>query len=219
MIDGRVRIVIADDDPLVRAGVRAILESDAGIDVVGEAEDGSAAVETVRSTRPDVAVLDLRMPVLDGVEAAREIRRLLPATGTIMLTTFGTDDNVLRALDNGVDGFLLKASAPQDLIAGVRAVAAGGAALSPTIARLLVAAVRDSRSAVQADSLARLERLSQRERDVLALLGRGLSNADIASELVISEGTVKGHVSAILRTLEVENRVQAALLAHESRLR
>ncbi|WP_245866510.1 response regulator [Diaminobutyricimonas aerilata] len=211
--------MIADDDPLVRAGVRAILESHAGIEVVGEAADGSAAVDIVRATRPHVAVLDLRMPALDGVAAAAEIGRLLPDVRTIMLTTFGTDDNVLRALEGGVDGFLLKASAPQDLITGVRAVAAGGAALSPTIARVLIRAVRDSRSAVPVDALARLDRLSERERDVLALVGQGRSNSDIARELVISEGTVKGHVSAILRVLEVRNRVQAALLAHEAGLR
>jgi len=211
-----VRVVIADDEPLVRAGVRAILESDARIDIVGEASDGHEAVELVRATHPDVAVLDIRMPRLSGIGATSELRELGIHTAVVILTTFGNDDNIAQAISAGADGFLIKASAPRDLIDGVITVAGGGSALSPHVAKLLVSALRESNRSGGAASVRQVHELTERERSVLVLLGRGQSNAEIAKELWISEATVKGHVSSILQRLDANNRVQAAIIAYEA---
>jgi DNA-binding NarL/FixJ family response regulator len=211
-----VRVIIADDEPLVRADIRAILDSDAGIEIVGEASDGHEAVELVRATHPDVAVLDIRMPRMSGIEATSELRELGAHTAVVILTTFGNDDNIAQAIGAGADGFLIKASAPRDLIAGVITVAGGGSALSPHVAKLLVSKLRESNSVGDADALGRVDALTERERSVLALLGRGLSNAEIAADLWISEATVKGHVSSILQRLGANNRVQAAIIAYEA---
>ncbi|MGS2614427.1 response regulator [Micromonospora sp. LZ34] len=212
-----VRIVLADDEAMIRAGVRAILAADPGIEVVAEAGDGRAAVELVRAHRPRVALLDIRMPKLDGLSAAAEIRRLVPQTATVMLTTFGEDDHVARALGHGASGFLLKAGDPRELIAGVRAVADGGAYLSPRVARRVIE-LGGGRLARRPAARDRLAGLTDREREVLALVGAGLSNAEIARRLHLVEGTVKSYLTSIFTRLEVRNRVQAAILAYEAGL-
>jgi DNA-binding NarL/FixJ family response regulator len=199
--------------------VRAVLSTDPGIEVVAEAADGREAVELVHAHRPAVAVLDIRMPRTNGIEAAAEIRRTAPGTGVVMLTTFGEDDYILRALGGGAAGFLIKSGEPEELIAGVRAVADGAAYLSPKVAARVVAHL----SATGAGALAgrrtaareRVAALTARERDVLAFLGSGLSNGQIARRLHVVEGTVKAHVSSILARLGVDNRAAAAVVAHE----
>ncbi|QHY99055.1 Response regulator protein VraR [Streptomyces sp. S4.7] len=212
-----MRVLVADDEALVRAGVRAILARDPGIEVVAEAADGRDAVDAVREHRPDVALLDIQMPVLDGIRAAERIHRELPGTAVVMLTTFGEDDFIARALSGGADGFLLKADDPGELLAGVHAVAGGGAYLSPRVAARVVAGLRAGGSGAAAvRPLA--ERLTGREHDVLALVGAGLSNAEIGGRLHLVEGTVKAHVSAILAKLGVRNRVEAAIAAYEAGL-
>ncbi|WP_439333203.1 response regulator [Streptomyces zhaozhouensis] len=213
-----VRVLLADDEAIVRAGVRAILTSDEGIEVVAEAADGRAAVELARRHRPEVALLDIRMPGMDGLAAADELRSAVPETSVVMLTTFGEDAYLERAWELGVAGFLLKASDPRELIAGVRAVAAGGAALSPRIARRLMTRLREAGSTRVRGAGERVGRLTEREREVLAMLGTGLSNAEIGRRLHLVEGTVKTHVSAILAQLGVRNRVQAAIVAYEAGL-
>ncbi len=210
-----IRVLLADDEAMVRAGVRAILATDAGIEVVAEAADGREAVDRVRAYRPDVVLLDIRMPGLDGLLAAGEIAAVAPATRVVMLTTFGEDEYIGRALGGGAAGFLLKASDPRELIAAVHAVAAGAAYLSPVVARRVIDGYRDAGRERRARARQRVAALTDRERDVLALLGAGHSNAEIARALHLVEGTVKAHVSSILIKLEVRNRVQAAIMAYE----
>jgi DNA-binding NarL/FixJ family response regulator len=211
-------VLIADDEAMIRAGVRAILASDTDIEVVAEAADGREAVDLVLSHRPDVALMDIRMPTMDGLAATAEIRRVAPATAVVVLTTFGEDEYVSQALGDGASGFLLKAGDPRELIAGVHAVADGGAYLSPKVARQVIAQFGGGRAARRAAAAARIAELTERERDVLALIGAGLSNADIAARLFLVEGTVKSYVSAILGHLGMRNRVQAAILAYEAGL-
>jgi DNA-binding NarL/FixJ family response regulator len=213
-----IRVLLADDEAMVRAGVRAILATDAGIEVVAEAADGRAAVELARAHRPDVVLLDIRMPGLDGLRAAEEIAVAAPATSVIILTTFGQDEYIGRALGGGAAGFLLKASDPRELIAAVRAVAGGAAFLSPAVARRVIDGYSDAGRERAAQARRRVEALTDRERDVLALLGAGHSNAEIARALHLVEGTVKAHVSSILVKLDVRNRVQAAVLAYQAGL-
>ncbi|MEH0938932.1 response regulator transcription factor [Micromonospora psammae] len=215
--DGPVTVLLADDEAMVRAGVRAILAADPGIEVVAEAGDGRAAVELARAHRPRVALLDIRMPKLDGLAAAAEIRRLVPATATVMLTTFGEDEHVARALGHGASGFLLKAGDPRELITGVRAVAEGGAYLSPRVARRVIELNGDRMARVPA-ARDRTAGLTDREREVLGLVGAGLSNAEIARRLFLTEGTVKGYLTSIFTRLDVRNRVQAAIIAYEAGL-
>ncbi|MGY0498018.1 response regulator [Nocardia sp. FBN12] len=212
-----IRVLLADDEPLIRAGVKAILATDPEIDVIAEAGDGREAVELARHHRPDIALLDIRMPRSDGLGAAAELRTTLPATKVVLLTTFDEDDYVDAAMTHGVDGFLLKAADPRELLLGIRAVAGGAAYLSPRIAQKVIARSGHAAPTVAA-ARRRVETLTDRERDVLALLGRGLSNADIGRALFLAEATVKFHVSAILRRLQVDNRVQAAILAYEAGL-
>jgi DNA-binding NarL/FixJ family response regulator len=213
-----IRVLLADDEAVVRAGIRTVLASDPQLRVVAEASDGRQAVELARLHTPDVALVDIRMPVLDGLSATAELRARVPETGVLVLTTFGEDDYIARGLEHGANGFVLKASDPQHLLAGVRAVAAGGAYLSPEVAMRVITGLRHGRTARWSTARDRIEVLSPREREVLALIGEGLSNAQIAQRLHLVEGTVKGYVSAILDRLDVRNRVQAALIAHDAGL-
>lgn len=210
------RLVLADDEPITRAGVRAILATDPGIDVVAEVADGREAVAAVQRHRPQVALLDIRMPRLDGLDAAAEIRRTVPGTAVVMLTVFGHDAYIARALAGGASGFLLKTGDPRELVAAVHAVADGAAYLSPKIARRVISEMYGDRMARGVAARDRVAALTPREREILALVGAGLSNAQIARRLHLVEGTVKGHVSAILDRLDAANRVQAAILAYEA---
>ena len=215
---GRViRVVLVDDEAMIRAGVRAILSTDPDIDVIAEAGDGATAIEMVRAHRPQVLLLDIRMPRLDGLSAAARIRELVPRTAVVLLTTFGEDDYIARALGLGVSGFLLKAGDPRELLAGVRAAADGGAYLSPAVARRVIelSGAGIARGPAARD---RTAGLTDREREVLALVGAGLSNAEIAGRLFLVEGTVKGYLSGIFARLGVRNRVQAAICAYEAGL-
>ncbi|MEV0677853.1 response regulator transcription factor [Actinosynnema sp. NPDC050436] len=213
-----IRVLLADDEAMIRAGVKAILATDPDVVVVAEAGNGRDAVELALAHRPDVALLDIRMPVLDGLAAAAEIARVAPGVAVAVLTTFGDDAYVARALDGGARGFLLKSGDPRELLAGVHAVADGGAYLAPKVAARVLAAMDTRAITRSADARARTAVLTPRERDVLALLGAGLSNARIAARLDLVEGTVKGHVSTILTRLDLANRVQAAVLAHDAGL-
>ncbi|TSB32569.1 response regulator [Streptomyces benahoarensis] len=217
-----IRVLLADDEAMIRHGVRLILRHADGIDVVAEAADGYRAVEEAAAHHPDVALVDIRMPGRDGLAAIRPLLALVPAPRVVMLTTFGDEENVLRALRDGASGFLLKDEGPQELISAVRAAAAGDAVLSPgvtgaVIARMLGGGLSGADGAAPRDE--RIARLTGREREVLAMLGEGLSNQDIAERLAIGIGTVKTHVGAILEKTGSTSRVQAALLAHRVGLR
>jgi DNA-binding NarL/FixJ family response regulator len=213
-----IRVLLADDEAMIRAGVRAILASAPEIEVVAEAGDGREAVDLVLAHRPDVVLLDIRMPRLDGLAAAAELRRVAPETAVLMLTTFGEDEYIVRALSGGAAGFLLKAGDPRELLAGIRAAAEGAAYLSPQVARRVIAELTGGRLTRAAAARDQIAGLTPREREVLALLGAGLSNAQIARRLHLVEGTVKAHVSAILTRLGARNRVQAAIRAYEAGL-
>jgi DNA-binding NarL/FixJ family response regulator len=207
-----VRVVIADDQALVRSGFRLILES-AGIEVTGEAADGKAAVTAVLDHKPDVVLMDIRMPVMDGLEATRQIVRAGCDVRVVMLTTFDLDQYVYGALAGGASGFLLKDVTPEHLVAAVQLVRSGDALLAPSITRRLV-----ERFAPRVCGDADLSALTPREREVLTLVGRGLSNAELAAALTLSEATVKTHVARILGKLALRDRVQAVVLAYESGL-
>ncbi|MEV6972895.1 response regulator transcription factor [Kitasatospora sp. NPDC093806] len=215
-----IRVVVADDQELVRAGFGMILDAQPDIEVVAEAADGVEAVEAVRTHGPDVLLLDVRMPVMDGLEAARRVCAEYPDTKVIMLTTFDIDDYVFDALYAGASGFLLKDVRRDDLAHGVRMVASGEALLAPSVTRRLIgefAARRPGTAerAVRAPSRL-LEQLTGREAETLRLLARGLSNAEIAAELVVSEHTVKTHVSNVLAKLGLRDRVHAVVFAYEA---
>lgn len=215
-----IRVLLADDEGMIRAGVRAILASESGIEVVAEAADGREAVQAVQLHRPDV-LLDIRMPRMDGLAAAAEIRRTAPQTAVMMLTTFSEDEYIARALGDGASGFLLKAGDPRELIAGIRAVADGAAYLSPRVARRVIAELSagpHGRMSRAAAARAQTSALTEREQEVLALVATGMSNAEIGRHLFLVEGTVKAYVSAILTRLGVKNRVQAAIIAYEAGL-
>ncbi|MFI8879240.1 response regulator [Streptomyces sp. NPDC055243] len=213
-----IRVLLADDETLIRAGVRAILGSAEDIEVVAEAADGREAVDLALRHRPDVCLLDIRMPRLDGLRAAAELHKAAPGTAVAMLTTFSEDEYIAAALDSGAAGFVLKSGNPRELISGVRAIADGGAYLSPSIARLVISHLGTGQFGKQAAARARIEELTAREREVLALVGAGLSNAEIAGRLHVVEGTVKAYVSQVLARLGFKNRVQAAILAYEAGL-
>jgi DNA-binding NarL/FixJ family response regulator len=212
-----VTVVIADDQRLVRQGLRLILESEPDIRVVAEAGDGAQAVALVRQHSPSVALLDIRMPVLDGLRAARQVIAIGPATRVLILTTFDADEYIYEALRAGASGFLLKDAPSDQLIVAVRSVAAGDALIDPVITRRLIARFTlAARPAGAGEVPGALSALTARELDVLRLVARGLSNAEIAVGLVVEENTVKTHVSRILTKLRLRDRVQAVVLAYES---
>ncbi len=210
-----ITVVIADDQRMVRRGFRVILEAEPDIRVVAEAGDGGEAVELVRRHAPAVALLDIRMPIMDGLEAARHVMKMSPTTRVLILTTFDADEYVYEALRAGASGFLLKDAPAEQLVTAVRSLAAGDALIDPVITRRLI-----SRFALAARGPAglpnELRQLTARELDVLRLVARGLSNNEIARELVVEENTVKTHVSRILMKLNLRDRVQAVVLAYES---
>ena len=208
-----IRVLLADDEAMIRAGLTAVLATDPGITVVAEAADGREAVELAHAHQPDVVLMDIRMPRLDGLAAAAELAGVGPV---VMLTTFDEDDYVARALADGASGFLLKAADPRELLIAVRAVADGAAYLSPRVAHRVIAGLRTAELTRPATARKKVEALTPREREVLALVGRGLSNQEIGRELHLAEGTVKAHLSSILRSLDVQNRVQAAITAYEA---
>jgi DNA-binding NarL/FixJ family response regulator len=211
-----VGVLVVDDQPLVRAGLRKVFEIDDGISVLGEAGDGAEAVTLAGQLRPDVVVMDIRMPRMDGLAATREIVRDRNAAPVVLvLTTFDLDEYVFEALRAGASGFLLKDAPPEELIAAVHTVASGDALLSPAVTRRVVerfVALPPRRP----DLAARLALLTPREREVLLMLGRGLTNAEMAGELFLGEGTVKTHVAHVLSKLGLRDRVQAVIFAYES---
>ncbi|UTT63417.1 response regulator [Microcella humidisoli] len=215
-----VRVLLVDDHDLVRTGFRTILESEPGIEVVGEARDGAEAIEQVAALHPDVVCMDVQMPGMDGLEATRRIiaardARPGPAVGVLVLTTFDRDDYLFSALDAGASGFLLKNASPEKLVEAVLVVAQGDALLAPDVTRRVIeraAVVREPSAARDA----RLDDLTERETEVLRLLARGLSNAEIARELWLGEATVKTHVSKVLLKLSLRDRVHAVVFAYEN---
>ncbi|MEO5901994.1 MAG: response regulator transcription factor [Ilumatobacteraceae bacterium] len=213
------RVLIVDDEALVRAGLRMILESADDIDVVGEADDGADAVDAVHRCRPDVVLMDIRMPRLDGLAATVAVRVLADAPAVVILTTFDLDDHVFRALQAGAAGFLLKDTPPLELINAVRVVAAGESMLSPSVTRRLIAHFADDAAPGKRQiARSRLAGLTPREMEVLVEVGRGGSNADVGAVLFMSEATVKAHVSRLLVKLALANRVQLAILVHDAGL-
>ncbi|HTZ23702.1 MAG TPA: response regulator transcription factor [Streptosporangiaceae bacterium] len=212
-----IRVVVVDDEPMVCAHLRTILGSAPDIEVVGEAHDGAAGVEAVLRSRPGVVLMDLRMPGVDGLAAIERIAVLAEPPAVVVLTTFDADQYVLRALRAGASGFLVKSTPPQDLIGLVRVAAEGHTVLSPVAARRLIAASAD-REPARESARSLVASLTEREAEVLACLGAGLSNAQIAGRLYLSEATVKGYVSRMLDKLGCSNRTQAGLIAHDAGL-
>jgi DNA-binding NarL/FixJ family response regulator len=210
-------VLLVDDDPLVRAGLRMILSSSEEIEVVGEAADGADAVASARAHRPDVVLMDIRMPGLDGIAATSAHRRLATPPHVIVLTTFQADEHVMSALQAGADGFLLKDTAPAEIVHAIRLVAAGEAMLSPSVTRTLLSQLgNDGMTDRRRVAAQRLASLTDREREVATAVGSGASNAEVAASLFMSEATVKAHVSRLLTKLEVTNRVQIAILVHDA---
>jgi DNA-binding NarL/FixJ family response regulator len=212
-----IRVLLADDQAMVRAGFRMILGSEPDIEVVGEAENGEQAAAAARRLRPDVVLMDIQMPGGDGLQATRRITGNPDLVSrVVILTTFERDEYVFEAMECGASGFLLKNSPPEELINAVRVVAAGDALLAPSVTRRIIE--QFARRPVEPDVRARLESLTQREREVLVMLARGNSNAELAAELFVTEGTIKTHVSSLLAKLGLRDRVQAVVLAYESGL-
>ncbi len=211
-----IRILLADDEELVRAGFRLILESELDLEVVGEAGNGAEAVELTRRLDPDVVLMDIQMPVMNGLEATREIAALgrSETSRVLILTTFELDEYVYEALRAGASGFLLKRTPAANLVAGIRVVAQGEALLAPSVTRRLIDQFARRPAPDKSDAVV-LEALTEREREVLALVARGLSNSEIANELVLTEGTVKTHVKHIFDKLDLRDRTQAAILAYD----
>ena len=214
-----VTILIVDDDPLVRAGLRLILGGSPSLQVVGEGSDGDEAVDLVTEHRPDVVLMDIRMPRVDGLEATRRLQALPEPPRIIVLTTFDSDDLVLRALTVGADGFLLKDTPPPRMVEAILQVAAGEQALSPSVVSQVIKLATRSANASRQDSLRRrLEELTERERAVALAVGQGLTNAQIAKQEYLSVATVKAQITRILGKLGVTNRVQVALIIHDANL-
>ena len=214
------RVLLVDDQQLVRIGFRMILEGEDDIEVVGEAADGKAAIDAATRLRPDIIVMDIRMPVLDGIEATRRLvrDRALPDARVLVLTTFDADENVVEALRAGASGFLLKDVTPADFVAAIRTIARGDALLAPAVTRRLLDRYADRLPPVNRERNDRLRELTERELEVLTLIARGRSNREIAERLVVAEPTVKTHVSHVLDKLELRDRAQAVVLAYEAGL-
>lgn len=219
-MSGPIRVVVVDDQPLIRAGFAMVLAAQGDIEVVGEAENGADALELLARAEADVVIMDIRMPVMDGVEATRKLTRRPDGPRVLVLTTFDTDEDAFAALQAGASGFLLKNTPPEEVVAAIRVVAAGESVVAPRVTRQLLdrfaGRLAPSEQAEQAD--ARLELLTAREREVLGLVGEGLSNTEIAGRLFIAEGTVKTHFGKILTKLDLRDRVQAVILAYDTGL-
>jgi DNA-binding NarL/FixJ family response regulator len=212
-----VRVLIVDDDDLMRAGLKAVLSSDDEIDVMGEAGDGRTAIQQARAGRPDVVLMDVRMPDLDGISATRELLAVSPEIRVAILTTFERDEYIFGALSAGASGFLLKRTKPEELIAAIHTLAAGDSLLSPSVTTKVIERMA-GQPATPPEASKRLDELTPREREVLELIGRGLSNGEIAAAFFIEESTVKTHVKRILMKLKLRDRVQAVIFAYESGL-
>jgi DNA-binding NarL/FixJ family response regulator len=209
------RVLIADDDDLVRAGLVELLSNDPTIEIVGQAATGREAVERARRLAPEVVLMDIRMPDLDGIAATRELTRVAPAVRVLILTTFEQDEYVFGAMRAGASGFLLKRTRPEELIAAVHMIAAGDALLSPSVTRRVIDRMAQQPTPRLADQ-AKLDELTAREREVLALVARGLSNREIATELVVEEATIRSHIRRILMKLDLRGRVQIVIFAYET---
>jgi DNA-binding NarL/FixJ family response regulator len=209
-------VLVADDEPLIAAGIRTVLESADDLEVVAEAENGRAAVDKVLRHRVDVLLIDINMPVMDGLAALEELRRKAPDVRNVMLTAFGDEPNVLRALQNGAAGFVLKNCTPEELIRAVRAAHAGDAYLSPAVTRLVLGMVSPVEARRRREAARRLSALTDRESEVLRLVAEGMPNAEVGRRLHMSETTIKTYVSRILAKLDCANRVQAALLVRDA---
>jgi DNA-binding NarL/FixJ family response regulator len=208
-----ISVLLADDQALVRGGLRLILDAEPDIEVIAEAADGGQAIDEALQARPDVVLMDIRMPALDGIQATRQLIPQLPATRVVMLTTFDLDDYIVDAFRAGASGFLLKTAPPQQLVAAVRTVHAGDALLAPASTRRLI-----EQSARPPAPAPALDMLTPREHDVLRLLARGLTNAEIAQQLVVEPSTIKSHVASVLAKLGLRDRVQAVITAYETGL-
>ncbi len=214
-----IRVLIVDDDPLVRVGLTLILGGATDVEIVGEAGDGAEGLDLAGRTAPDVVLMDIRMPRMDGVQATRRLTDAGPDPKVLVLTTFDLDEYVFRALEAGASGFLLKDTPPRDLVEAVKVVAAGDAMLSPGVTRTLIGHyASDGADARRRAAAQRLQVLTAREREVLGTVGRGLTNAEIGRTLFLSEAPVKAHVSKLLLKLGATNRVQVAILAHDAGL-
>jgi DNA-binding NarL/FixJ family response regulator len=210
-----VRVLIVDDDDLMRAGLKSVLASDESVQVVAEIGNGRAAVQSTREHRPDVVLMDIRMPDLDGIAATREVLASSADVKVVILTTFEEDDYIFGALNAGASGFLLKRTRPEELIAAIHTIAAGDSLLSPSVTRRVIDRMAQE-PPLEVSSSKRLDALTQREREVLELVARGLSNGEIANALFVEESTVKTHVKRILMKLGLRDRVQAVIFAYES---
>jgi DNA-binding NarL/FixJ family response regulator len=214
-----IKVLLVDDESLVRVGLRMIIDSASDLEVIGEIEDGADVVAAVRRNRPDVVLMDIRMPRMNGITATAAVRALENPPAVVLLTTFDTDDHVFRALEAGACGFLLKDTSPRDLLSAVRLAHAGDSMLSPGVTRRLIHQFTgEYRVGRRREALARLETLTGREREVLIEVGQGRSNAEIASALHLTEATVKSHVSHLFTKLDAVNRVQIAIAAHRAGL-
>jgi DNA-binding NarL/FixJ family response regulator len=217
--DARIGVLIVDDDPLVRSGLALILGGSPRLEVVAQAADGRAGLAAAEEHRPDVVLMDIRMPTMDGIEATETLVSRPDPPKVIVLTTFDADDYVLRALAAGASGFLLKDTSPEDIVEAVQKVAAGEPMLSPSVTTTLIQQVTTQHAPERSrQAQERLARLTERERDVALAVGRGLSNAEIAGELYLSVPTIKAHIGRLFQKLEVENRVQIALCVHDAGL-